>query len=523
MRSTSMYWRRLCAVAMATLVCGVVPVTVAAQTLRMGIANTPTIDPHFLQQDSNTAYNSQIYEALIGFGDNGETIPRLAVKWTAIQPTVWRFELRKGVVFQNGAPFSADDVVYSFDRVRNLPNNPAPYTSYLAGVVDVKKVDDYTVDITTEKSDPVLPRKLFAILIVCKAVAEKSETADFTSGKAAIGTGPYQVESYAQNEQLVLKRFDKYWGPKAEWEKVEMRLMPSAPSRMAALLAGEVDVIEQLSPNDAAALKGKSDVTVYTGATTRVAYLMPNVKLPNGGKSLFDDVNVRHAVSAAINRDALVQRMLGGFGTPLGQLAAPGMVGYNPDLKVPAYDPALAKKLLAGAGHATDLAPSFYCTKGRYLNDAQVCQAIVQMLAQVGVQSKLEALTPNVFFSRVTPASNPSDLSFSGWATSEGDTVRSLITLLHSYQPAGNLGAANRTGFVDAELDRLTEAAGSEMDSAKRVEFQKQAMQYAMDHYYVIPLYAQNAIFATRKNVTYTVGYTGWADKFQAMKVHAAH
>ncbi len=507
---------------LASIVCSGLMASASAQTLRMGSAGQPTLDPHFLLLDSNFAYNYHIFEALTGYAANGETEPRLAQSWEILNDTRWRFKLREGVKFHDGTPFTADDVIYSFERVGELPNNPAPYTGYVASIKSVHKVDDHTIEIETVRPNPLLARQLFGVAIVQKRTAENSTTADFNSGKAAIGTGPYTFVSHTPGERLVFKRNNDYWGDTGDWEQVEFRLMPTAPARMAALLAGEVDVIEGLSPNDAATLKSNAKVQVFTGPTLRVAHLAPNVKPPQGGESKFADVRIRQALSLAINRQALVDRILDGFGTVEGQIAAPGMVGYDASIKTPAYDPAQARKLLDEAGYKDDQAVQFHCPRGRYLNDVQICQGVAQMLAQAGFKVELEALPPNVYFSRMTPLANPSDIGLFAWSTSEGDTYRTMAPLMHSYDKDRGLGASNRAGIADAKLDKLIGDAGQNMDPKSREQQLREAMAYSMEQHYLIPLYAQNAIYAGTNDIKFDVGYAGWADKFQAMKVKPA-
>src|SRR4051812_21779527 len=289
--------------------------TAAAADLRVGTQNIPVLDPHFMLQDSNIAYNQHIYGALINFDEHGKMLPDLATSWTSDGKRTWRFNLRQGVTFHDGSPLTADDVVFSFKRVPAVPNNPAPYTGQLLGVEDVRKVDDHTVDIVTEDYMPLLPPQIAKLAIVSKRAAEGKGTEDFNTGKAAIGTGPYRVVSVQGKDKVFLERFDQYWGKRPDWAHVEFRVLPNDGSRVAALLAGDVDLIEFVPLQDAARLKTMPGIAVHSGDSARVMYLGANLDpkaVGPDGKNQMLDPRVRLAVSLAMNRDGLVRSTLQG-------------------------------------------------------------------------------------------------------------------------------------------------------------------------------------------------------------------
>ena len=391
-----------------------------AADLRIGAQNTPTLDPHFLLLDSNIAYNQHIYGALVDTDEHGRLVSDLAESWTSDGRQTWRFALRHGVTFHDGTPFTADDVVFSLNRVPNVPNNAAPYTGQLLGVTAVRRIDDHTVDIVTAGFSPLLPAQIAKLAIVSKHASEGRSTEDFNTGRAAIGTGPYRVVEVQGKERILLARFDAYWGRKPEWDHVEFRILPNDSARTAALLAGDVDLIEFVPLQDAARLAATPGITLHVGGSARVMYLGINVDprlVIADGRNIHQDPRIRQAISLAINRDALVRSTLVGYGRVATQIGVPGMNGYLDDARPDPYAPDEARRLLAEAGFPSGFTTSLLCPNGRYIADAQVCQALGQMLARIGIKASVEALPAAIYFSRVRTGANPAPSSSAPGAT----------------------------------------------------------------------------------------------------------
>ena len=500
------------------------PLAALAADLRMGMQNIPTLDPHFLLQDSNIAYNQHIYGALTDTDEHGKLIPDLATAWTSDGKNTWRFSLRNGVTFHDGTPFTADDVVFSFNRVPNLPNNPSSYAGQLLGVAEVRKVDDLTVDIVTGGFLPLLPAQIAKLAIVSRLAVAGKTTEDLNQGRAAIGTGPYRVVQVLGKERVMLQRFDGYWGQKPDWEHVEFRILPGEAARTAALLSGDVDIIEFVPLQDAAKLAATPGMVVHSGNSARVMYLGVNVspKLEvAGGKSPMLDERVRRAISLAANRDALVRNLLDGYGRVATQVGVPGMLGYLDDVKADPFQPDTARRLLAEAGYPNGFATSLVCPSGRYVADAQTCQALGQMLARVGIKVSVETLPASVFFGRVQAGNNPAPLFLTAWSNVMGDAGYTLNNLFHSIDRETKLGTTNRSGYSDPVTDQLIDAALHEPDPARRLAFLRDADRRSLEARVLIPLFTAPVLLASKVGIDYSVGDSGSSEMTSAMRTHA--
>ncbi len=226
-----------------------------AADLTIGLSTPVTsLDPHFHNLTPNNSLGRHVFETLIRQDESQRMLPGLAESWKALGDLEWEVKLRKGVKFHNGQEFTADDVIATFKRVPNVPNSPASFAFFVRPIVDMQAPDKYTLRLKTDKPHPLMPNDLGAIMILPKSVAETAKTEDFNSGKAMIGTGPYRYSEYAAGDRVVLKRNDAYWGPKPAWDNVRFRMIPSAPARVAALLAGDVQMIEGVPTADIAQL-----------------------------------------------------------------------------------------------------------------------------------------------------------------------------------------------------------------------------------------------------------------------------
>ena len=291
----------------------------AAQELRVGLANEPTaMDPHYHNLSPNNSLLNHIFERLVGQDERQRMVPELAESWKTLDPNTWEIKLRRNVKFHDGSPFTADDVLFSFERAPNVENSPSSFGIYIKGKT-LTKVDDYTIHIKTAAPYPLMPNDLSTIYIISKKNATGAKTPDYNSGKAAIGTGPYRFVEYTPGNRIVVQRFDQYWGPKPMWQRVTFRPIKSDPSRVAALLAGDVDFIEEVPATDMERLKKDSKVTVAQVVSNRIIYLhldhfrddSPFVRAKDGGpiKNPLRDVRVRKAISMSIDRDAIVSRV----------------------------------------------------------------------------------------------------------------------------------------------------------------------------------------------------------------------
>lgn len=482
-----------------------------AAELTIGTQFEPSIDPHFLYVNPNMAYSDHIYGWLAKDDENGMQIPDLAVSWTPLDDTTWEIKLRQGVKFHDGTSFTAEDVVFSFDRIPNVPNNPSPYTGTLKTIASVDIVDPYTIHIKTDVPNPLLITQFPGIAIVSKKATEGRSTADFNSGKAAIGTGPYKFVEYVPGDRLVLERNDEYWGGRPFWDKVTFRIIADDAARVAALLGGDVDLIDFVPPADVPRLRNDPEISVHEGPSNYVIYVrgvgwndIPPYVTDKQGNPLdhnpFRDVRVLRAISKAIDRKAIISKVMDGMAVETTQMLPPGSPSYNPDIPFTKYDPDGARALLAEAGYPDGFGLTIHCTNDRYVNDTKLCQTIGQMLARVGLDMKVEALPKSVFFDNITPPEMGYSFFMAGW----GDKLPSALwDIMHSYNPEMKLGVYNESNYSNPEFDRLVQEGRRTFDPEKRRELFQKAMALGIEEHAIIPIHGQIVIFASRKGLTY--------------------
>jgi peptide/nickel transport system substrate-binding protein len=494
------------------------PAAANAQTLRVGVSSAVTsMDPHYHNLAPNTSIAAQIFDRLVEADEHQRPIPGLATSWKLVAPDTWEFKLRD-TPFQNGNRFTADDVVFTLDRVPKVPNSPSSFAVYTKPVTSAEVVDAHTIRLHTKGVFPLLPIYLANVAILNRATDQGMETSDFNSGKAAIGTGPFRFVSYRPGDRVELERNDTFWGPKPAWQHVTWRFITNDAARTAALLAGDVDLIDFVPTEELAKLRQDPKIRLWEALGLRIIFLAldqshdassPFVSGPNGEKldhNPLKDRRVREALSIAINRQAIVDRVMEGAAVPSGQFLPPGSFSYVPDLKPPPYDPAEAKKLLAEAGFPNGLRIALHGPNDRYVNDARIIQAVGQMWQRVGVQTEVDPMPWTTYVAQANKQAFSAFLF--GWGTATAEASDALIAQLATYDPAKGWGASNRGRYSNPALDKLiTEALGTADDDA-REKLLQQATKLAMDDVGFIPLHIQKNIWATRANLTYipTVG-----------------
>ncbi len=476
-------------------------------------APVTSIDPHYHTLSPNESFDSQMYERLVDHDPKGHLIPALALTWALKDDTTWEFRLRPGVTFHNGQPFTAEDVAYSIARVPAVKNSPASFSIYTKAVKSVEVIDPQTIRLHTADPYPLLAIDLSQIFIIPHALGPDPATEDFNSGKDAIGTGPFRFIAYKPGDRIELERFDGYWGTTPPWQHVSYRMINNDASRTAALLAGDVGIIEFVPPTDLPSLRKDSRVTLAEVVSNRSIFIWldhshdgppPGVFGPSGeilSKNPLKDRRVRLALSLAINREAIVERVMEGAAIPTGQYLPPGAATYNPDIKPPPYDPARSKALLAEAGFPNGLRIVLSGPNDRYVNDSKIIQAVGQMWQRIGVQTTVEPMPWNTFVGR----SGRQELAafLVGWGVSSGEGLNPLRAQLSTWNPETGMGTANRGRYSNPALDRLTEQALHTMDDGTREKLVEQAMALAMDDVPAIMLHMQKSIWATRRGLVY--------------------
>ena len=491
--------------------------TATAQDLRIGLASEPTaMDPHYHNLSPNNSLLSHIFQSLVGQDERQRLEPELAESWKAINDTTWEFKLRKNVRFHDGTPFTADDVIFSFERAPNVEGSPSSFGIYARGKT-FSKVDDHTVHIKTAAPYPLMPNDVSQVFIVSRKHGQGAKTPDYNSGKAAIGTGPYKFAEYTPGNRIVMQRNDQYWGEKPTWPRVVFRGIKSDPSRVAALLAGDVDLIDQVPSTDMERLKKEPKVTISQVVSNRIIYLhldhfrddSPFVRAKDGGpiKSPLRDRRVRTAISKAIDRDAIVSRVMEGEAIKAGQLLPEGFFGVSNKLKPVAYDPNGAKKLLAEAGVPNGFRMTIHSPNDRYPNDAKIAEAVGQMLSRIGIDTQVVTMTQGVFFRDASTGSPDKGPKFSfilvGWGSGTGEASSPLKSLLATFDRDKGMGASNRGRYSNPQVDKLINDALATNDDAKRAELLARATDLAIEDVGIIPLHYQVNTWAMRRGFSY--------------------
>ena len=498
-----------------------------AQELKIGLASEPTsMDPHFHNLGPNNALRRHIFEGLVSQNSEQKVQPELASSWRAVDDTTWEFKLRPGVKFSNGTDFTAKDVIYTICRVPTVENSPSSFTFAVRNFTSVEAPDPHTVVIKTASPLPLVPNNLATVGVLsaqanggenvkyraggCEGLGTPPKSADFNDPAKAVGTGPFKLANYTRGTSIILERNDSYWGRKAHWGKVTFRPMSSQGARVAGLLAGDVDFIENPPIQDFDRIKN-AGFQIAEGLSNRIIYIHldqfkdPNWKTPGvkgtDGKNPFLDKRVREAVSKAINRQAIVDRIMGGHAVAAGELLPYPLFGATKDFPVEKYDPEGAKKLLAEAGYPNGFEVTLGSPNDRYINDEKITQAVAQMLTRVGIKTNVDAMTASTFFTR----RNKFEFSMylAGWGADSGEMSNSMNSLVVTLQPDKGLGPTNRGRYSNPKVDELVVKAMATVDDAAREKLLQEASKLAMSDYGIIPLHFEVTPWAFKKGLSY--------------------
>lgn len=490
----------------------------AAQELTIGLSSEVTsMDPHFHNLTPNNQVADHVFDSLIGQDEKQRLVPGLAVEWGPIDDLTWEIKLREGVTFHDGSAFNADDVICSFERAPDVPNSPSGYGTYLAGKT-FEKIDDFTIHAKTPEPYPLMANDLSTVSIISDATGCGATTEDFNSGAATHGTGPWKFVEYVPGDRIVLERNDGYFGEKPEFAKVTLKPIKSGPARVAALLAGDVDMINSVPTTDLATLKENPDIEISEGVSNRVIYLhmdqfrdsSPFVSGKDGSEipNPLMNADVRKAISMAINRDAIVERVMEGQAIPAGQLLPDGFFGVSDSLQPEAFDPEKAKDIIAEAGFPEGFKLRIHGPNDRYINDAKIVEAVAQMLTRIGIETDVETMPRSTYFGRASRGAEGDLPEFSfilvGWGAGSGEASSPLRSLIHTFDKDAGFGASNRGRHSDAEIDGIIEEALRTVDDEKRAALLAQATELAIGrNQAIIPLHYQVNAWAARKGLTY--------------------
>jgi peptide/nickel transport system substrate-binding protein len=487
---------------------------VRAQELKIGIKTEPSaLDPQFHTLNPNIQVGAYFFDALIAQDAELKTQPALALSWKAIDDTTWEFKLRPGVKFHDGSDFTADDVVFTYERIPKVPNSPGPYTIYTRQMKSFQIVDPLTLRITTTGPSPLLPLDVAALPILSKkamagSAPEGKTTAEMNSGNGLVGTGPFKFVEWQRGSRIVAERNDAYWGAKPYWKTVILRPLSNNTTRVAALLSGDVDLIEDPPTTDLAKLKNDPKITLAKAVSNRVIYIAldqhgdPPIAIPDtNGKNPLMDKRVREALSIAIDRKGIADKIMEGIATPAGDLLPYPMGGTAKDTPIDAYDPAKAKKLLEEAGYPKGFSITLGAPNGRYINDLKIAQAVAAMWTRIGVKTEVDANAPPVFFKNRDTFKYSAYMA--GWGASTGELSNALKSLVATPDRAKGMGTTNSGRYSNKEMDAKLEQAVVTIDDAKREALLVEASRILMADHGIIPIHFEVSVWAMRKGLTY--------------------
>lgn len=486
----------------------------SAATLRIGNqGDAQSLDPHSLNESLQLTVVGNVYEPLVTRDRNYKLAPSLATDWKQTSPTVWRFNLRKGVEFHDGTPFTADDVIFSYERAKG---DGSDMKSYVGQIKEIRKIDAHTIDFVLNNPFPILPELFTQWHMMSKKWCETNQATKPVDRRKGIenaasfranGTGPYRVRERQPNVRTTFSRNGNYWGKiDGNVDEVIFNVIGNDSTRVAALLSGEIDVMEPVPVQDVPRIKAAPALQVLQGPELRVIFLGMDQKRDEllfssvKGKNPFKDKRVRQAFYQAIDIEAIKNRVMRGASTPVATLLAPEIRGYAPDLakRLP-FDVEAAKKLMADAGYGAGFELKMNCPNDRYVNDGEICQAVAANLSRIGVKINLEAETKNNYFPKILRR----DTSFYmlGWTPSTVDAHNVLYPIM-STPGDGGRGQFNLGAYSNARVDELTSLVASETDDTKRNAMIREALRIHQDEVGHLPLHQQAINWAAKKNIT---------------------
>ncbi|CAN5116762.1 ABC transporter substrate-binding protein [soil metagenome] len=485
----------------------------AAQDFKVGLSSPPnSMDPHWHNLFSNINVSEHIFECLIKLDADSKIVAGLAEKWRVVDPTTWEFTLRDAK-FHDGTPVTVEDIFFSLERPAKIVGSPGSFAIYSKAIVGKTKISDKVFQLKTATPYPLMLNDLTAVFIMKKAATEGATQEEVATGaKGMVGTGPYRFGRFVRDDRVELARNPLYWGPRPPYQAVTLRFIPNNAARVSALLANDVQAIENVPTPDLDRIRKDPALSFFSKVSHRVIYFQPDVRATSplvstkDGKPLdknpLANLKVRQAISMAINRQGIADRVMSGLSVPTMNLVPSTLFGFNPKLTVPKYDTDAAKKLLAEAGYPDGFAMTINGTNNRYVNDDQIIQAVAGMLQRIGIQAKVDTMPLAVFFSRAAKL----EFSFQmvGWGAQTGEVSSPLRAFLATRDEAKGMGTVNYGSYSNAKMDTLLTQALATVDDAKRSQLLQDATAEAINDLGVIPLHHQVTTWAARKGVDYT-------------------
>jgi peptide/nickel transport system substrate-binding protein len=484
----------------------------AQELLRIGVEAGPTsLDPHYASLITNIAFARHVFQPLVQQDARQELRPAIASKWRVVDDLTWEFTIDPLARFHDGALVTAEDVAFTIQRAGNVPNSPSSFGYATRVVTAVEDAGNGAVRIRTRVPTPLLANNLALVMIVSKKHGEAATTQDYNAGRAMIGTGPFRHVSWQPGSPFIAERNPDFHGPAPAFARVELRPIAAAASRVAALNAGDVDMIEIVPPEQFERFKADQRFTTSESPSNRLIFLTldsdreqsPFVRAKDGSPlaNPMRDPRVRRALSLAINRQALAERILRGQALPSGDLGPPGYFGTSPALTAERLDLDAARKLMAEAGFPQGFAVQVNGPNDRFVNDEQVVQAIAQMWTRLGIAATVDTKPRGVWLSEA--AQLKYSVNLAGFSPNP-EVLGMLETQVHSWDTSLGLGTANRGRFSNPAIDRLIQQARQTMNNEERARLTREATHQAIrEETALIPLYFQVNTWAMRRGFTY--------------------
>jgi len=463
------------------------------------------MDPYAIEEVATISILSNIFEAPVTLDKDLKVRPALATSWENSDPTHWIVHLRHHVSFHNGNPFNADDVLFSFHRIKQWARSG--FRGEMAMISGIEKLDAYTVRFTTQKPFPLFLQKLSRLRILDKETLRGKS--DAWIANHPVGTGPYRFIEWRRGDRIVLHAYENYWQGAAAFDTLIFKPLSDSSTRVAAMLSGIVDLINRVPTMDTRRLRSRNDIRFFSRPGLRLIYLQmdqhrhtsPYIQTPTRTNP-FLDKRVRQALYFGIDETAIVHYIMGGYALEAGQLSPKAVFGSDPTLKRPAYNPQKAKNLLKEAGYPHGFTVRLDTPNNRYVNDAKIAEAVAVSLAKIGINVNVNAMPKSRFFAQISRL----DTSFFlvGWEDIDGDAGSMMSACIHSYDAKRGYGRYNYGRFSNTHFDKLFESSQEEMQREKRLALlQKSQILALIDSQCIIPLHFQVDLYAAKNSINF--------------------
>jgi peptide/nickel transport system substrate-binding protein len=458
----------------------------ARDTLRVSFMTPPsTFHPYSGYVHTEVSVVISVYDGLVDRDPSGALIPALATSWESLNPNTWRFHLRKGVKFQDGTPFTAEDVAYSVE----MDKRPMSRFKFVAGKIsEVKIVDAHTVDLITQAPWPILPDALYTTMSIVSKKYCEGKTDEYIA-EHPMGTGRYRLKEWVRESHIMLEANKDHWDGAPPIPKVVINPITNDATRIAGLITGQTDLCVDVPLQYVGELQKADKIKVVSLGGPRVilfAMRLDNPDFPTAKK------DVRQALMLGINEDAIVKHLMNGMAVPAAQLPAPPVRGFNKELQRPNYDPERSKQLLAGAGYPGGFAIDLHVSSDRYVMDKEIGVAVAQQLSQIGVKANLVARPATIHFKDIT--TNKLDFFMIGWEEATFDSSRLIETFLKT-------GAEWGGRYSNPEFDKML----SEADGTANLEVRQKKLadlnKFILDNYLIIPLHYEPIVYGLSKDI----------------------